>query len=368
MPSTGPARSGPLPVEQWPIFEADPAPEECTAERLLAMGLGDGLPVLPPTRARLERMLAGIADPHASHGALPPLRGPVSAHAVGYQAVLAGCEPAWLDVVMAAVRACLEPEVNTLGLLTTTGTATIAVMLDDGAARAVGANAGANCLGPGNRANAAIGRAVQLSLAAIGGAFPGLVDMATMGQPGKYTFCFAEASGSPWLPPLHARRGLPPGGPAVTVVGVTGTAEIVAAWSSSPEAILETIAGSLTPLGAFSPTTRRFGGGEQFVLVPREIADILEQAGWSLARVQSTLFGLGALPASQLPAAFRRETLERNWGSPAGGADADAPIDIAASPQDVHLILTGGVGAKVTHLPTWSGGTRSVTRAVVPLR
>ena len=245
MPSTEPARPGPLPVDQWPIFEAEPAPEECTTEWLLALGLGDGLPVLPPTRARLERMLDGIADPHASHGALPPLRGPVSAHAVGYQAVLAGCEPAWLDVVLTAVRACLEPELNTLGLLTTTGTATVAVMLNDTAASAVGANAGANCLGPGNRANAAIGRAVQLSLAGIGGAFPGLVDMATMGQPGKYTFCFAEASGSALAAtaaraPRPAVRRAPPSpswaSPAPPRSSPPGAARPRRSWRRSPAA------------------------------------------------------------------------------------------------------------------------------------
>ncbi len=118
--STGPARSGH--PDEWPVFEADPPPEECTAERLLALGLGDGLPVVPPTRARIERMLDGVADPTRARGAAAPARH-AQPEAIAYQAVLAGCEPAWLDVVFAAVRACAEPEFNALGLLTTTGTA-----------------------------------------------------------------------------------------------------------------------------------------------------------------------------------------------------------------------------------------------------
>jgi hypothetical protein len=349
------------------VYDDPPPVEQCTAE-LLALGLGDGLPVVPPTRARIDRMLAGVEGPATPQGQVPPLRGALTPEAIAYQAVLAGCEPGWLDVVFAAVRACAEPRFNALGLLTTTGTACVAVILSPAAAEAVGANAGANCLGPGNRANASIGRAVALSLVGLGGALPGLVDMATMGQPGKYTLCFAEAAGEPGslLPPLHERRGLAPGARAVTVVGVSGTAEVVAAWTSSPQAVVETIAGSLPTLGTFAPSARRVGGGEQFVLVPPEVATILGAEGWTLERVQRAIYDLAAVPAARLPAAFRRETLEQNWGTEASAGDG--AIAIADAPDDVVLVLTGGIGGKVTSLPTWMGGTRSVTAEILPLR
>jgi hypothetical protein len=344
----------PLPYDRWPVYREERGVERATAE-LLELGLGDGLPVVPPTQGRLDRMLDGVTDPSAGE-AIPPMRQRVSAAAVGYQSVLAGCEPQWLDVVLAAVRACAEPPFNALGVLTTTGTACAAVILDPLAAAAVGANAGANGLGPGNRANASIGRAVQLSLAALGGAVPGVVDMATMGQPGKYTFCCAEAAGSPLLAPLHERRGVAAPHGAVTVVGAVGTSEVVAGWTADPQALVELLAGSLPMLGALSPTSRRFGGGEQFLLVPPELAATFARAGWTLARIQEAILTLGAVPSARLPPAFREQTV-----------GDDVSVAVADAAQDIHLVLTGGVGAKVTHVPTWSG-SRSVTRAVVPLR
>ncbi len=152
----------------------------------------------------------------------------------------------------------------------------------------------------------------------------------------------------------------------MTVVGVSGTAEVVAAWTSSPEAVVETIAGSLATLGTFAPTARRFGGGEQFVLVPHEVADILERGLDARARPERDVRprrGAGLAAPRRVPARDAGAQL-----GPAGGADADAPIAIADAPEDVVLVLTGGIGGKVTHLPTWMGGTRSVTAEVVPLR
>src|SRR5690606_19315926 len=166
----------------------------------------DGLPMVPPTRRRLDRMLVGVREPDRSRGLVPPLFGDLTAAAVAYNCVLAGCVPAELPIGLSAVAAGLDPPFNLLGIQTTTGTPTAAVVVHGPAARALGMNGGTNCLGPGNRANACIGRAVQLCLVNIGGARPGVGDMATMGQPGKYTFCFAE-SGDSGLSPLHVRRG-----------------------------------------------------------------------------------------------------------------------------------------------------------------
>jgi hypothetical protein len=316
--------------EETPLFAEDTPWEEAQAA-LEALDLGDGLPLVPPTARRMERMLGAVAAPDAPLGEVPPLFGALTPRAVAYQCVLAGCRPAELPVVLTAALAALEPAFNLLGIQTTTGTPAVALVVHGRAARDLGMNAGANCLGPGNRANACLGRALRLVLRNIGGARPGVTDMATMGQPGKYTFCFAEAEGGPF-PPLPARRGLAAGEGAVTVLGVSGTTEVLPiGGAATPEAVLRPVLAAMRGAWEAASGGRERPGGEQVFLLPPEMAGLLAAAGWDLAAVQDWLFREG------------------------GGA-------IARAPEDIHPLLAGGAGVKMTHLAPWAGGTRSVTR------
>lgn len=141
-----------------PLLADGTTVEDATAT-LLDAGIGDGLPVVPPTLARLEEMLAATPDPDATLGAVPPLFRDLTPARAAYHAVLAGCRPAELPVVLAALRACLEPEFNLLGVQTTTGAAAVAVVVRGPVVAALGMTTGANLLGPGNRANASVGGA-----------------------------------------------------------------------------------------------------------------------------------------------------------------------------------------------------------------
>lgn len=316
----------------------EPVPDGTTVEDatggLLAIGIGDGLPVVPPTAARLHRMLAGVAEPHRVLGSVPPLCGDLTAAAAAFVAVAAGCRPAELPVVLAALRACLEPEFNLLGIQTTTGTAGVAVAVHGPPVAALGFNAGANALGPGNRANATVGRAVAMALAGIGGARPGVTDMATLGWPGRYTCCLAESPEGPW-PGLAARRGVD--GPAVTVLAAAGAAEVLptGAGATVPELldpIAELLAGAVVATG----DPARWGELEQFVVVPPEVA--------------TRLVGLGATVGTvrrHLAARADRLLAERAPGARVGV---------------VEPIVSGGAGIKMLHVPCWMGGSRSVTR------
>src|SRR5581483_10709539 len=142
------------------IFPAD-ADWDRAQQQLADASFGDGLPLVLPTQARLKAMLAGVADPGHSLGAMAPLFGELSIEAIAYCCVLAGCKPAELPVVATAAAATLAEEFNLLGIQTTTGTPTVCVVVHGPAVRELGLNAGTNCLGPGNRANACIGRAVH---------------------------------------------------------------------------------------------------------------------------------------------------------------------------------------------------------------
>jgi hypothetical protein len=317
----------------WPVVD-DQTGWEAAQQILTDAELSDGLPLVPPTRRRLEAMVAGVAGRGDSHGPMPPMFGDLTPDSVAYQCVIAGCRPAELPVVLAAAEAILEPDFNLLGIATTTGTACVALCVHGAIARQLGVNAGTNCLGPGNRANASIGRALQLTIRNIGGARSDVGDMATMGQPGKYTFCFAERNDGPF-PTLTARRGLGADASAITVMGISGTAEVLPGdgEGATPEAILSPIATAMRAAIVMSSMSRKNERGEQVILLPLEMAQkIVRHDGWDVGRVQRYLFDEGQ------------------------GA--------ARAPDAIHLIVTGGAGYKMSYLPIWGGGSQTVTRAL----
>ena len=299
---------------------------------------GDGLPLVVPTRQRMEAMLSEVGDAGRVLGQMPPLLGDLTIEGIAYCCVLAGCVPAELPVVVAASIATLEPEFNLLGILTTTGTPAVCLVVHGPIIAELGMNAGANCLGSGNRANACIGRALQLVHRNIGGALPGLSDMATMGQPGKYVFCFAE-SVSAIIPPLAGRRGLDPEANAVTVIGVSGTLEILPHNpADSAETVLMPVVQAMHGARLAQDAAMNRPASEQFILIPPEMAELVHSSGWDVAAMQDFIL--------------------RN--SPAGVRGESWPL--APSARDIVIISTGGAGIKMTCLVPWGGASRSVTR------
>ncbi|MBI3966258.1 MAG: hypothetical protein HY329_11550 [Chloroflexi bacterium] len=338
---------------------------ESVNDMLSELGMTDGLPVVPPTQPRVGEALRYLGwDPNRSIGKLPPKWAEVTAHHLAVNAVMAGCRPEFLPAVAAAIAGLAEEKFNLYGIQSTTGTATPLAIVNGPIVGAIGLNAGANCLGPGNRANATIGRAIRLLLLNVGGATPGLLDMATMGQPGKYTFCFAEnEEKSPWTP-LHVDRGCRPDESAVTVVGAGGTVEIVDIASRSAEGLLTTIAGSMKIAGSLGGGTL-LGGGEPLLLLPPEHAALCARDGLTKSDVQRFLWERVRLPLAELsPDVAEHLVRQRTDG---GAADPQGPVLAAERPEDVMIVVTGGVGAKATYVPTWGGGTRAVTKKVPAL-
>ncbi|NKB59886.1 MAG: hypothetical protein GKS00_26550 [Alphaproteobacteria bacterium] len=331
-----------------PLFDGSLSWEECQAA-LEGVELSDGLPLVPPTLDRLSAMLDGRGAPDQSFGHVMPLMGELTLKAVAYNCVLAGCRPEELPVVLTAAEACIEPQFNLLGVLSTTGTPAVAVCVHGPIVQQLGLNAGSNCLGPGNRANACIGRAVSLVMRNVGGARAGIADMATMGQPGKYTFCFAEGD-HVGFPPLHVRRGLDAGESAVTVLGVSGTDEVLpAAERDGPELVLQPVAAAMNAAIDVTSATRKPERGEQVFLISPEMADTLANHGWDLTRVQTYLY--------EMRRPFPYEGVGDLDGRP-----------LARAPADIHPIVTGGPGIKMTYLPLWSGGSDTVTKPIRNLR
>src|SRR5207253_378399 len=197
----------------------------------------------------------------------------------------AGCRPEYLPVVLAAVEAFCTDEFNGHGLLATTYFSGPVVMVNGPIARRIGMNSGGNVLGQGNRANATIGRALQLVVRNVGGGVPGGVDRATLGNPGKYTFCFAEdEEGSPWEP-FSVERGLALGGSAVTLFAGEGPRGVVDQLSRTPESLARSFAGALQSV-AHPKLPLAF---DAFVVVSPEHARVFRDGGWSKARLREEL-------------------------------------------------------------------------------
>jgi hypothetical protein len=271
---------------------------EDEAELCFARGWTDGLPVVAPTPARVLRMLAGTTRrPDEVVAVVPPDLVECTVEKIAINAVLAGCLPEHLPVVLAAVEAACSDEWNAHGVLATTWFAGPVIVVNGPVTRAIGMNAAGNCLGQGNRANATIGRALQLVIRNVGGGRPGEVDRATLGNPGKYTFCFAEREhDSPWESLATERAGLGPGVSAVTLFAGSGVQGICDQRSRTPESLARTFAACLRV--TFHP--KFVIASDAMLVVSPEHARVFRDAGWSKARLREELDGLLQIPGSEL--------------------------------------------------------------------
>jgi hypothetical protein len=258
-------------------------------------GWTDGLPVVPPTPERVLRMLRGTTrDPAEVVAVVPPDLVECRVEKVAVNAVMAGCLPEHLPVVLAAVEAACADEFALHGLLATTYFSGPLVVVNGPVARRIGMNSGVNALGQGNRANATIGRALQLVVRNVGGGRPGGIDRATLGNPGKVSFCFAEREEDSPFAPLAADRGVP--GDAVTLFAGSGLQPVVDQLSRTPESLARTFAACLRVNG-HPKLPMAF---DAMLVVSPEHGRLFREAGWDRARLVAELEGLLVLPSDEL--------------------------------------------------------------------
>jgi hypothetical protein len=271
--------------------------DEDEHEAMEARGWSDGLPLVPPTEERVLRMLDGTArDPQEVLGLVPPDLAPATVEKIAVNAVMAGCKPEYLPVVLAAVEAVLDERFAMHGVLATTMFVGPVVIVNGPVRRQIGMNAKGNVLGQGNRANAAIGRALQLVIRNIGGGRPREVDRATLGNPGKYTYCFAEdEEGSSWEP-LSVERGIRPGQSAVTVFAGYGLQGIVDQKSRDPESLSRSFAESLRAIN----NVKLAPACDALLVVCPEHHRTFRNAGWSKQRLLEELYRLCEIPGDDL--------------------------------------------------------------------
>ncbi len=270
---------------------------EDEVEACYSRGWSDGLPVVPPTPVRVWRMLQGTPrDPAEPVGAIPPNNVPCTVEKVAVNAVMAGCRPEYMPVVLAVVEAALDPDFCMHGMLCTTHFVGPMVIVNGPIAARIGMNSGVNALGQGNRANATIGRTLQLVIRNVGGGVPGGIDRATLGNPGKYTYCFAEDESNPIWKPLSVDRGVAPGWSAVTLYGGEGLMGNFDQLSRTPESLTRSLAMSMRAIGH----PKKVQVHDVLLVIAPEHLRVYAEAGWSKARLMQEFDEVLSLPGEDL--------------------------------------------------------------------
>jgi hypothetical protein len=340
---------------------ADESPEALDA-MMAEHGWGDGLPVVAPTEARVERMLAGYpGSPDEVLAVLPPRSGAATVQTIAVNAVMAGCPPEVFPVLLAAVRGLAHTEFNLRGVQATTHSVAIMVAVHGEVVERAGYNSGFGTFGPGNRANATTGRALRLLLLNTGGGRPGDGDASTQGQPAKYSYCFAEnAAASPWPTYPHCRGVDAPS--AVTVAGVEGPHNSHDMWSTTAPPIFEKIASVMTTLGS---NNAPMIGSEFFVVLCPEHAAQAAADGWSRQDAQLFLY-----EHARLPWKVWREHHPHRYGLGAPWlrdlADPEALMPMVTPPEHIRILVAGGPGKHSCVIPSWGSISQSVTVPVEP--
>jgi hypothetical protein len=325
------------------------ADEEAALEALHAAGCTDGLPVVVPTPARVERMLlAGGLDRELVLGEMGPLGGAATLEKIAIAAVMAGCLPDHFPVVIAGLRAMLRPDFDLAEMQGTTH-CIAPLLIVNGPARAAcgGLACGFGVMGPGHRANASIGRALRLAMINIGGARPGVSDMALHGSPAKFSFCIAEDEEASPFPPLHTSLGYAAADSVATVIGVEGPHSVFFTGDADDPAaadrLLETLARVIANPGS---NNSHLGGTAAVVIVLNpEHARVLAAAGHTRESVQRELAARAVTPRSLLARLNTKLLL----------GDGD-PLPAVRKPSNVHLLTAGGPGLYSVVMPSWCAG------------
>jgi hypothetical protein len=322
-------------------------------------GWTDGLPIIPPTQARVQALLAGMPwrDPEELIDIVPPRMGRATLRQIAVNAVMAGCRPEYLPVVVAALRAVCQPAYGLAHRQTTTHAGAPLTIVNGPIVQRLRINCGRGLFGPGWRANATIGRALRLVLVNVGGAGPG-VDASQTGHPGKYTYCIAEyEAANPWEP-LHVERGYKREDSVVTVINTEAPHSMTENIQTDPDGIVTTFASCMATLGV----NNLYSQGNPVLVLGIEHAQHIAAAGWSKRDLLKALFERARQPWG----------LAKNRGKSKGPRfpefvdrnDDNSMVPIVREPADLILIVAGGAGGKSMFLPTAGGQSLAVSQAI----
>ena len=331
-------------------------------ELMFETGWTDGLPVVPPTEDLVSKFVE-----HTGRGGdeliaeLPPLGGRATIERIAVNAVMAGCLPEHMPVIITALQAMMDDRFNLRGVMCSTGIHTPLIIVNGPVARTLNINGGYNCFGSGWRANATIGRAVKLALTNLGGAIPGETNKATFGHPGSYTYCVAEdEDANPWEP-MHVELGFEANESTVSVFPAEAPHNVMY-HATDPRNLLTVLADTMCTLG----NVQMYVMGDTFVVIGPEHAKVLHAGGWNKRDIRQFLFDNARKPVRLL----------RRGGPPQGDSrrgyfwprfvdpdDDNQMVPVVRAPDRINIIVAGGAGGPHSvYLPGW--GSRRVTRKI----
>ena len=317
-------------------------------EFLFDQRVTDGLPVVPPTRQRVQRMLAATdRSPEEVIGKIPPNYAPATVEKIAINAVMAGASPMFLPLIIAAVAAAAGGQFPLHGTIASTDGISPMMIVNGPVREQIGMNWGLNALGQGNRANMTIGRALRLVLRNIGGAREGEIDQTVQGGAHKFTLTFAEhEDASPWQP-LHVEHGYLPDESVVTLLPVIGGPRVcIDEYSRTARALVGSLAMGFDCI--FSPNGQI---GPSMLVISPEHAGVFRQYGWTKANIREAIVELTARPIRDRLATDRvgggitQATLEREGITE---ADLDLPMSKVAHPSHIQIAVAGSTAGKRT--------------------
>ncbi len=321
---------GDLDLDQWNDYAAE-------------QGWSDGFPLMVPTEEKVERMVEACRGDNEPFPPMSPRRVVPTLQSIAANAVMAGCKPEYFPVVVGAVRAVLNPDYNLHGTLATTHPCAQGIIVNGPIRNELGINCSSNCFGQGTKANATIGRALQLTLLNVGGAKPGMMDRATHGSPAKYSFCFGEnEEESPWEP-FHVRRGFKADDNVVTLLPSEPPHNINDHSSTTGKGLLKTIAGTISQVGANVIS----GDAPYTIVLGPEHAQTIHRDGWTIPDIQQQLYEDSKIHVSRVSDEQREFYKERTTEL------VNDHYYLSRSPEDIQILVAGGPGKHSAYIPTF---------------
>jgi hypothetical protein len=331
-------------------------------ERYFERGWTDGLPVVPPTTAKVAATIAALGgDSELVECRVAPRWGELTRRVLAINMVMAGCRPEYAPVVRAAMRALAEPHFNLNGVQATTHLAAPLVIVNGPIAGAIHMNGGANAFGSGNRANATIGRAIRLIMLNVGGGRAPDLDKCTLGSPAKYSYCICENEDESPFAPYHVARGYGSAESTVFAIAAEAPHSVTDHHCNDPEGILDTMCSAMSTIASNTAVL----GGHCAVALGLEHALTIAKHGWTRHDIASYLcmhsgnrfealsrrHRYGKVYNRNLPKWYKRE--------------ADSRIPIVEAPDHIHLFVVGGrAGRFSAFIPGWGHMSTPVLRPI----
>ncbi len=351
----GPRLAGEFPETRIEKIKVKGDPTEEINELFYQRGWTDGLPIIIPTPGRVREMLRGTdLDPKFVVGILDPMNGQATVEKIAVNAVMAGCKPEHMPILIASVTALADPDADLRGYATTTSPDTTFLILTGPIIKDIDFNADTNTMGRGRRANSSIGRALGLLINNVGGSWPGVTDMSSLGSPAEYGWVIAEnADANPWSS-LNTDVGVSKSDSAVTLMGAEGMRGVIGIGRTSDE-YLKLVADHMVGLAA---QWRRWP--VVVLVIAKDTAAQLARDGYTKDSIREGILNYVNVPSGK-ESTHRPQTNPGTSNPTENSAKSSAPQLVI---DQFLIFVAGGVGEKSMIIPGWVGAKQAVTKEI----